>query len=443
MKVRFYNFTKRNNSTKTPSGGVEVDVDLKGGCDNVSPTLLLNSQVLQNTWTYFLIVPYGRYYYIESINAINNNLYEVKGSLDPLATWKGEILSTKGFVLYSASNVDNTLKDLRLSTQDRPTYKISSQQLIKLNDVMAYVLTYVASQPNIGGSGVAVLAQGGLDSIISKINDSGFVDHVESTLKGLMNVYDCVLNCIALPYTPTGENTVNIFFAGYDMDMIGVTPDKYQVYEIDLPIPWQFGDFRNGTPYTSLLLELPFIGTVELNPDDFINQSSIHLKAVMDNITGDVVIYVGQGQMKLTGNCATQIQIGTVKANGQGYIGAIMSGISSMASGNISNFIQSSFNATMASIERSVGSVGGQSSYIGSVPSTGAKGHARLISICHNTNIDPSSVADTIGRPLNQVKTLGELSGFCQCSGFSVNGSMAQSIKEQINDTVNGGIFIE
>lgn len=444
MQVTFYTFTKRTNSTKQPSGGNVVYCTLKEGTDNVNPVLLLNTNPLAKVYTYFYILEFGRFYTIEQITPVNQGLFEVVGKLDFLATWRHEILASKGYVLYSGSQTDITVKDLRLSSQDRPSYNISSQQLIPVNDTMAYVLTYVASVPNVGGSGVAVMSQSALKSVIGKINDSGFVNHVETTLKSLMGVYDCILNCIALPYTPRGESTIEVFFAGYDMDMIGVTPDNYQTYEIDLAIPWQFSDFRNGTPFTSLLLEVPFIGTVELNPDDFIAKSSIHLKAVMDNITGDVIVYVGDGQMKLTGNCATQIQIGTVKGNSQGYIGSAMSAIGSLAMGNVSNFIESSYNATMASVERSVGSVGGHSSYIGSVPSTGAKGHARLITICHNTNIDPSSVVDTIGRPLNQPKTLGELSGYCKCTDFSVVGSMPDTFKTQINSIINGeGIFIE
>ena len=444
MQVKFYTFTKRSNSTKQPTGGDEISCKLKEGTDNINPVLLLNTNPLVNVYTYFYILEFGRFYTIEQINPVNQGLFEVVGKLDALATWKHEVLNSKAFVLYSQSEFDSTVKDLRLSTQDRPSYNISSQQLIPVNNTMAYVLTYVASVPNIGGSGVAVMSQSALRSVIGKINDSAFVNHVESTLKSLMGEYDCILNCIALPYTPTGGSTVEVFFAGYDMDMIGVTPDPYQTYEIDLAIPWPFQDFRNGTPFTSLLLEIPFIGTVELNPDDYITQSSIHLKAVMDNITGDVVVYVGQGQMKLTGNCATQIQIGTVKANSQGYIGSAMSAIGSLAMGNVSNFISSSYNATMASIERSVGSVGGQSSYIGSVPSTGAKGHARLIAITHSSNIEPSSVADTIGRPLNQPRYLNQLSGYCKCVDYSVNGSMPDNFKELINSMVNGGgIFIE
>lgn len=440
MKITLYNLTKRSNSTKQPTNGREKHVALKSECSIYNPIFTFSS----NDTDFNYVLAFNKYYYVTDIKHTPQNFVEVTCEIDVLASYKHEIVATAGYVLYSQSAVDNTVKDLRLSMQDRPSYKISSQQLIPINNVMAYVLTYVASVPNLGGSGVAVMSQSALQSVIGKLNDSGFINHVENTLKSLMGVYDCILNCIALPYTPTGASTIEVFFAGYDMDMIGVTPDFYQTYEIDLAIPWQFSDFRNGSPYTSLLLEIPFIGTVELNPDDFINTSSIHLKAVMDNLTGDVVVYVGQGQMKLTGNCATKIQIGTVKANSQGYIGSIMSAVGSMASMNVSNFIESAYNATMASTERTVGSVGGQSSYIGSVPSTGPKGHARLITICHNTNIEPSSVASTIGRPLNQSRYLNQLSGYCKCKDYSVNGSMPIEIKEKINSYVNGeGIFIE
>ena len=44
---------------------------------------------------------------------------------------------------------------------------------------MAYVLTYVASVPNLGGSGVAVMSQSALQSVIGKLNDSGFINQLK------------------------------------------------------------------------------------------------------------------------------------------------------------------------------------------------------------------------------------------------------------------------
>lgn len=451
MLATFYNFTKRKNSTKQPNmQGESYSVALKEETDNVNPTLVVSSfNPVSKVFTYCLLNFFGRYYYISRIRSINSKTWEIDLSLDPLATWKNEILNTSAFVLYSTNNYDDSIIDNRLSTKAQATYQTSTVQLFDfLDDIMAYVLTYVASQPTFGGSGVAVVSQSVLRNIMSVISDTAYVNYIENSLKSLMGVYDAVIDCIALPYTPRGSAVDNIFLAGYDTGQVGARPDPYNVYEADISIPWQFNDFRNNPPYTSLLLEIPTIGTVELNASDYIGQSSIHLKAVCDNINGNVVVYVGQGQMKLTSNIATKIAIGTVKANALGVVGnsinAITNGVSALTgNGGLGDALTSGFNAIISSVQRSVGVIGSNGSYISSVPSVGEKGVARLISICHNTNVEPYTLANTIGRPLNQSRIINGLNGYCQTVDFEVNGSMSDDLKEQINSAMNGGVFIE
>lgn len=63
--------------------------------------------------------------------------------------------------------------------------------------------------------------------------------------------------------------------------------------------------------------------------------------------------------------------------------------------------------------------------------------------MAHNTNVDPSTVGSTIGRPLNAVKNIGSLSGYVQTADVEVPTTAPDEYKTVINDSLNGGMYIE
>ena len=63
--------------------------------------------------------------------------------------------------------------------------------------------------------------------------------------------------------------------------------------------------------------------------------------------------------------------------------------------------------------------------------------------MAHNTNVDPSTVAGTIGRPLNAVRQIGKLSGYVQTADAEVPTTAPDEYKTVINDSLNGGMYIE
>ena len=65
-----------------------------------------------------------------------------------------------------------------------------------------------------------------------------------------------------------------------------------------------------------------------------------------------------------------------------------------------------------------------------------------MVSICHNTTVEPSTVAVSIGRPLNAVRTLSSLSGYVQTEDASVSADNDE-MSDQINTLLDGGVFLE
>lgn len=114
IDVYFYNIKKRLNSTARPSSqGTKYECLFKDATSILNPVLKLQLSSKPD-YNYFKID--NRYYWITDIISLHNNLWQVSGAIDPLATLKGHIQSTSAFVLYD-STPNTQLPDNRLAIE--------------------------------------------------------------------------------------------------------------------------------------------------------------------------------------------------------------------------------------------------------------------------------------------------------------------------------------
>ena len=113
-----YTTAKRHNSTKVPTGGSSITVNLKGGSDLLTPTFLLN-QAAAPSWSMMSFE--GRYYFVTGIRNIRNDLWEVDCKVDVLATYKSNIQAMSAFVLYDTAP-NNEIIDNRLPAKTTATF---------------------------------------------------------------------------------------------------------------------------------------------------------------------------------------------------------------------------------------------------------------------------------------------------------------------------------
>ena len=120
MDVYLYNNTKRLNSTALPPlTSTKVECTLKENCSFLSPVLKLRSNTKPDA-NYMSFE--GRYYWITDIISLANNLWQITGQVDVLATFRGHIFNTSAFVLYD-STPNTQLPDTRLAIEtDCDTY---------------------------------------------------------------------------------------------------------------------------------------------------------------------------------------------------------------------------------------------------------------------------------------------------------------------------------
>lgn len=435
MEITLYNFTKRRNSTKRPSKGILVNVNLKEGCSHYNPSFILTTNP-----TNYSYLSWGTwYYYITDIVNTRNGVWTISCEIDVLASWKDDIKSTSAFVLYSSSSYDIGIPDTRLST--KPNY------IVKTNVVTypivgnpLYVVTYIGED----GASMKGITENSLTKLQNALSTNAFaelfVDSSKAVSKMLSNTAQAITGCTYVPCCSTSGRPMNIVLAGgYNTGASGTLVNRHDFAITSISIPWNFssGDFRNRSQYTSLLLLLPCYGYLQLNTDNYIGDSSITIDVFQDSATGTIA-YKGK-DFYCVANMGCNVQISTTTQ------GNLASGISSMASVGLQAFtnpigaIGSLFNTVTSSMATNVGSVG---SY-GNTIAMDSTLNIEIVVMSHDTNVEPSSMATNYGRPCNKVLSLSGLSGYVQTTNANVVTWAPKQYKDEIDSLLNGGVYLE
>lgn len=234
---------------------------------------------------------------------------------------------------------------------------------------------------------------------------------------------------------------------GVTASLLAATSNCGETHSIQ--IPWQATDWRRNAPFHSVYVYLPFYGLLYIPTSEIIDDTSIMIETTL-TLAGTVIF-------RLYGMGATAHRIGEYSAtvSSDFFIGASNTTPMAMLTGGAS--MATSIAAT-AGATTVAGAVAGVAGLIGTTNaimpiSSGGGGvgggtlpllqEYQVITIFHDTNIDPASVSATIGTPTMAVKQIGTLSGFVQTQGASVAASCDETTRAEINALLDGGIYYE
>lgn len=136
---------------KTLSEGLNFSVTLKDNTSILRPVLLLSStsQAPITGYNYMYISDFGRYYFIDDVKSIHNNMWEVSAHVDVLETYKTAILANSA-VIKRQQNLYN----LYLDDPEFKTYNTEILQTKKFvggsgfQKSMHYILVVNGSEEN-------------------------------------------------------------------------------------------------------------------------------------------------------------------------------------------------------------------------------------------------------------------------------------------------------
>lgn len=464
-------FSKRKNSTKQPSAtGTSITLTLKDDTSIMQPVFIFGG----NYFTYNYVQFAGRYYYVDDVVSLRNNLVEVHCNIDVLATYKAAIQATSAYVLYYTHN-NTEITDHRLSTKTTQVTQSDSGSFDYFGVGFTHVLTTIGENHvnsyKLNLSEIQDIVSTGffqdLDnefsnvpaidttSVESAISDSGrfIVDLLKSTALAATyvgSISDCIRNCYVLPIDPAawGGSLESVYLGKHDTGKDGYVLSSLNRVLHDsatVPIPWQASDWRRNAPYHEIYLYIPAIGLTTISPSDVIGETALHIDVEIDKLSGDAIFNVGTASKVLaqyTTNVAVNFPIGASNIDPSRAAMAIGNTIGSVLSGDIGRTLSDSLGLANALQPQpmSIGSNGG-GAFLGLVSFQGKKVYC--FTVFHDTTVSPGSVSAIKGTPYNGVLALSGVSGYVQTAGASVDIAGYGNEKDMINNYLNGGIYIE
>lgn len=476
--------SKKRNSTLVPSLSAAFSVVLKTPTSLHTPTFTISA----GSFPYNYLKWDDRYYFVTDVTSVHDGLFEVSAVVDVLATYKSYILGSTQFVSYSSLHGATWLPDTRIPIKRDAIIAKNSGNLDFPSTAGSYILSVV------GKTGVDIfrVTKATISSLIADLQDwcdtdvQALIDNIDPSSPetaiaslaeinaqvGLVgNAYEvavqCIRSCHWVPFSGTiiGGSSSEIYLGNYDTHLSGYKISASPITgNVAVSIPWHFTDWRR-TYSESLYLYLPFVGQVFLNVDDIVNQSSISVKYSITASDGQVCYEVKAGSHIIGtygGNCSMSIPIGINQKSSLGDISTtlfqgmektVASGVHTAELAGKANVIgavgagaQTAFNAVEAmyntanvAMSTNLSTVGG----IGGGAGAGLDMSVAVISVAHDTVIEPAVMTATMGQPTMKPVQLSSLHGYCQCANAHVAAPAELQELNEIDAYLNSGFYIE
>lgn len=110
MQATFYQFAKRTNSTKRPSGGQGFGIDLKAPCNIIDPEIKIATQRDPTGYNYCYLPTFSRYYWVKNWT-YSDGLWTASLTVDTLASYRDQIGNSTEYVVRSSAKYDPKIVD--------------------------------------------------------------------------------------------------------------------------------------------------------------------------------------------------------------------------------------------------------------------------------------------------------------------------------------------
>lgn len=122
MTINFYtNQSEKNRLDKTLVSAFDLNGELKEDCSIIDPVIKITADVSSMASVNYMYIPsFSRYYFINNVISINNDICEVHAHVDVLSTYKDEIRSQRAIVSRQEKKWNLYLNDGVFKTYQNP-----------------------------------------------------------------------------------------------------------------------------------------------------------------------------------------------------------------------------------------------------------------------------------------------------------------------------------
>lgn len=331
--------------------------------------------------------------------------------------------------------------------------------------------------PSISATGVGLVrvfnpTSGQLQSLAGKLWSPDFLEIVQQYFTSPL---ESVLGLSIVPVKPSTSTNSSIYLGLYDTQVSAPVVDSdYVIINCgEIPINRYWGSYLDYDPYTKISCYLPYIGEIDINPDQ-VMQKSLGVLYYVNVITGDTVaILTADGKVFATaaGNCVRQLPLSqkdysaiintAVTAVGAAILTAATAGAGSAAvagaGAGVAKAAVKEAAVNSASARAASANVASGAALLSTT--TGGKGHythagqigtgsgqlapQKPFLTIERPNLDlASNYKSFVGYPCNKTMAIGACVGFTQIEAtrLSIPGATDEEVAEILSILVEGVI---
>lgn len=461
MEVRFFNFSKRVNSTKTPSGGSSFDCILKDACSVLNPDIELKLGQTDNptSYNYCYIPDFQRYYFVKWY--YSNRCWHAQCTVDVLASWKVEISGADCYIARAASAYNLDVVDRYYPTIARVEEVATESDTAPtfVNDVAdggSYIIGVMGASSGQNGGAITYyhIGEASMAFICNYLLDDTNYDPGQDVspdlLKAVFNPLQYIVSCMWFPFNVGTTSSTTLQIGWWTLTVNNareLTSALYQHnFSFDVPKHPQSarGDYLNLAPYSEYILNAAMFGCFNIDPVYLIDESSLSCFIYIDLFTGSGRLVIKSKDTlavveEHTAQIGVPIQLGQNVLN-QGVITGVASNLASFAGSAAMGNVFGMATAGAAAIGSAVEAMAPRSTTLGSNGSMAFNTGFNLIGrFTYIANEDLVSR----GRPLCAKRFISQLSGYIMCLDADPEIDCSKEELEQIVGYMNGGFFYE
>lgn len=467
MQATFYQFPKRTNSTKRPSGGQGLGIDLKAPCNIIDPEIKIATQSDPTGYNYCYLPTFSRYYWIKNWT-YSDALWNASLTVDTLASYRDQIGSATEYVVRSSAKYDGTISDGLYPATAKVQSVTTSFQGGFAETISGgfFIMGFIAKAANsIGAITYVVMTPGNAKKLSAKLlTDVSYlsIDNSEisdNLTKVLFNPYQYIVSCNYFPFD-IAELTAHLpLVAKIDVGWWSVDVPGWILGEdnnnfkksVSVTVPKHpqaanRGEYCNVAPYTDYTIYLQPFGVIPLDASKMWGAATLSIQYVVDLFTGDSVLRIFANGTQLVYETTAKLGVSVQLSN-------INFGIPSGSGGLLQTGIAAAFGGLQAALS------GGTLSDVGNgilnaaqatnadVASKGATGStiafdmapymvARFKIIADDNNEDH-------GRPLCQRVQLFSIPGFIMVDDPDIELAATAAEIDSVKSYMKNGFFLE
>lgn len=465
-QVKFYNFTKRSNSTKVPSSGnVDYNCVIKNGSGIMTPKVELDLGLAADPsqYNYCYIPNFERYYYVTEWY-FDRGLWTASCKVDVLASFKSAIGASSLYVLRASNAYDGRIVDTLYPLKVNCTYQHNST-LSPFKSSGTYVLGVVSPDGDYGSmsyyavnaSGLATICNYLISSAVSQGNGFDLNDASMALQSSLIDPIQYIKSCTYFPFDMTdfgitmASTSIKVFM--WTIPSVFCAKITSQNISITKNIPYQDhpnkaarGDYLNTAPYTIATLYAPPFPVIDLDTTVLCDAGQVNLDLAVDPISGKGVLRVwangGTTLNRLETQIGVPIQLSQVTRDWLGAATSTLSAVGNIVGSAMGGSISGAISGVANGIESAARALTPRSQSLG--PGGGFIDIRPLAWTLDQQFFTP--VDDDInenGRPLCQVRQISALGGYMliQDGDVAISGTKAEA--DEIRSLLESGFYYE